>query len=648
MLFDLLDISANGKYAKVVINDTFLVFPTLLTLTSTKENDINWLLGDSGKTLSINLPPSGLTQELSNKKTTIQFIANILMHEPLQVSFVLNNLQKTTALIADRLKIVPPENALVMLQPNTDPEILDAVTKTITKYKIRHVGITNFTPLLNTPRKALEFILRLRQLLPLDTLLYLFSPVPHTVVPILSYCGVDAFNSGYVQLATKSGLYLTAAGALPLTQLSEKICSCKICADLPVSELQKSLLENNAAGLDEHNMLIYQAKVREVRYALKQKDLRSYVEQNLFDTFTATALRLLDSLWTDMLISRTATWLSTPIYHLTPLSYYRPAVQVFQRRVRERFDILPHKKIVVIFPCSARKPYSFSKSHRKFLEVINSLPKDKQAYIQQLILTSPLGVIPRELELVYPAAHYDIPVTGLWSEEEKAVAVQQLTSVLLKARKQKPIVIAHVSDEYLPLCQEAEQKLKTTFVYTVAGSKPTAFQALANLKKTLLAKTADLPPRQYSKDLEFVRAISDYQFGLGIGEKLFPEPVTLKQKPNQNIFLFKGKNRIGVIHHRTGQLMLTVPMGMVLAKQKKYYLKLHGEELKGSTIFAVGVFEADPEIRPSDGVVILNEKDELLGVGVASLSGSDMVSMSSGRAAKVKTKVKSLTKTHSG
>ena len=37
----------------------------------------------------------------------------------------------------------------------------------------------------------------------------------------------------------------------------------------------------------------------------------------------------------------------------------------------------------------------------------------------EIILTSPLGIVPRDLEYTYPAAHYDIPVTGDWSEIEK-------------------------------------------------------------------------------------------------------------------------------------------------------------------------------------------------------------------------------------
>ena len=38
-----------------------------------------------------------------------------------------------------------------------------------------------------------------------------------------------------------------------------------------------------------------------------------------------------------------------------------------------------------------------------------------------MIITSPLGLVPRELELIFPAQQYDIPVTGHWFEDELAM-----------------------------------------------------------------------------------------------------------------------------------------------------------------------------------------------------------------------------------
>ena len=69
-------------------------------------------------------------------------------------------------------------------------------------------------------------------------------------------------------------------------------------------------------------------------------------------------------------------------------------------------------KVMILLPCSARKPYRMSKTHKKFLQAIN------HTGFHELMVTSPLGLVPRDLEEVWPASHYDIPVTGTWSSDE--------------------------------------------------------------------------------------------------------------------------------------------------------------------------------------------------------------------------------------
>ncbi|HEC95507.1 MAG TPA: hypothetical protein ENI50_00610, partial [Euryarchaeota archaeon] len=86
-------------------------------------------------------------------------------------------------------------------------------------------------------------------------------------------------------------------------------------------------------------------------------------------------------------------------------SLYRPEVVYWRKKIRKNY--CPHSNFIVLLPCSAKKPYSRSKSHIRFIKSIkNGIENKKQYYgITQLILTSPLGVVPRELE---DYADYDI------------------------------------------------------------------------------------------------------------------------------------------------------------------------------------------------------------------------------------------------
>src|SRR5207237_3730826 len=111
-----------------------------------------------------------------------------------------------------------------------------------------------------------------------------------------------------------------------------------------------------------------------------------------------------------------------------------------RRRMRERYAKPPSTSVLLLLPCSARKPYSTSRSHRRFRDAV--LASANPAAVHEVIVTSPLGLIPRELERFYPAGAYDIPVTGDWSRDEAAVVADDLATFVESNRYES--VVAHL------------------------------------------------------------------------------------------------------------------------------------------------------------------------------------------------------------
>ena len=70
------------------------------------------------------------------------------------------------------------------------------------------------------------------------------------------------------------------------------------------------------------------------------------------------------------------------------------------------------REVLVLLPCSAKKPYRLSQSHSRFRRAIGN------SRVHEVMVTAPLGLVPRDLEDLWPASHYDIPVTGDWDEDE--------------------------------------------------------------------------------------------------------------------------------------------------------------------------------------------------------------------------------------
>ncbi|SVC17488.1 uncharacterized protein METZ01_LOCUS270342, partial [marine metagenome] len=103
-----------------------------------------------------------------------------------------------------------------------------------------------------------------------------------------------------------------------------------------------------------------------------------------------------------------------------------PLVQDWIHRIENEY--MPdeiQRETLVLLPCSARKPYSRSQSHRFFRSAI------RNRRVHQVMVTSPLGLVPRELEEQWPAAHYDVPVTGDWDDDE-LTTIRRLVKTLVE------------------------------------------------------------------------------------------------------------------------------------------------------------------------------------------------------------------------
>ncbi|WP_414469085.1 DUF5591 domain-containing protein [Methanobacterium sp. ACI-7] len=282
---------------------------------------------------------------------------------------------------------------------------------------------------------------------------------------------------------------------------------------------------------------------------------------------------------------------------ITEESLFRPEAV----RWRERMGLLePMGDTVVILPCSMRKPYSTSRSHLLFMKSTKG--------IQEVILTSPFGICPRELEKTYPIQSYDTSTTGDWSQEE----IDVVGECLEKYVREKE-VIAHVSGGYRQVCE----KYLDNAVYTCKDGKTTSRESLDNLKNEVRKHSMI---KGKTKTLHMLRSIARYQFNTREADLLVPDNVKIIGRFDRRL-LVNGK-QIATLHFNNGFYSLNLEGGERLKEINKKWVSINFE-LKTNTLFSPGVIDADPNIIPGDEVVILKD-NEVVGVGKAILNGEEM------------------------
>ena len=100
----------------------------------------------------------------------------------------------------------------------------------------------------------------------------------------------------------------------------------------------------------------------------------------------------------------------------------------------------------------------------------------------------------------------------------------------------------------------------------------------------------------------------------------------------------RDKTQLGMMTAERGMFSLTLDGAQILADMVKNVVEMMDFELKGN-LFAIGVTKADPSIRIGDeAIIMLNGK--VKAVGVAMMSGREMMELNRGIAVRVRHKSK--------
>jgi len=438
------------------------------------------------------------------------------------------------------------------------------------------------------PEKIVEIASKFREEAGYSRLIYAPAVEPSNM-PILAYLGVDIFDDLNVELRSSTGWALDDGEWTKQSQIDD---------------------------LFSHNRTELNRWILKIRNAIANGKLRELVEITSLHNPRVSQILYHSS---SLLIDKGARIHST--IRSNDLSLNHPAILDFQQRLS---DYQPPSKnmVLLILPCSARKPYFKSSSHKRFYNAIRDI--DNHLALHIVSVTSPLGLVPRELEFCYPAAHYDIAVTGNWSPSEVEMLRTQLSKLEPKKYYTKAIVHAGSSSEIMTsLVKETGLDVVDTRV-----ERPSSFEGLEVLQNIAKMSLTDIPILN-TKDRAKgeARGLAKFQYG------------------DKSKFLIKSeisgrmpyKLRCGDLASMSpvvGGFGLTLNGGQSYASNNGPIVFAEDFKLVGD-LFAVGVKGYEGVWNIGDQVVI-KQNDVVTAVGIAKMNSEEMVSMKRGLAVEVR------------
>lgn len=439
-------------------------------------------------------------------------------------------------------------------------------------------------PLVGHARAFVETLRSVRRHIPDDTALVLSGVATPMNVGLLAYAGVDVVDADRAVVAGTRGRYLEATEESRLEDRSELSCACPAC--------QQSLGEFAQEDCIEHNVAALEAELARVRERIRSGRLREYLEgQARHAPWMTAALRRFDQ-EREFVRERTPLFRRSELLATTDDSLHRPEVTRFADRIAERYENRFEDVPLLLVPCSAGKPYSDSKSHRRFQEAA-------RYRAHKVSITAPLGVVPQELELTYPAQHYDAAVTHDWSQTEIAVIADRLEALLDATDYSR--VVAHVPPNgEREIVERALEGRDLPVEYTVRDH-PTTGDSLAALSAAL---EGERTIRVEEKERLTLRAVADYQFGSGAGDALFDSFELQGRYPRLQALRADGE-QLAALVPQYGTLALSVAGARAWVESELPTKRVEIDAFRPhGSVLAPGILDADASIRVGDEVVI--------------------------------------------
>jgi archaeosine synthase len=471
------------------------------------------------------------------------------------------------------------------------------------------------------PLKFIRFVTSLRKKIGYQKVIYLPCVGDPLSFSLLAYMSVDCFDSSSAVIAARNGKLLFSTGSFHIDEIKELPCACPVC-----TKFQHTVSDMKFADILQHNYYILINEIKQVKNAIFTGKLRELVEQRVRGhPLLASMLKNLDYSQYEFLEERVPMTRDSQLLATSRDSLFRPEVRRFQDRVIDRYEKPADAHVLLLLPCSAKKPYSFSKTHKLIQERLHQVPNTHG--IHQVVITSPLGIVPKELELVYPASSYDIAVTGRWDEDEKKIIRTLLAQFLAKNSYEH--VILHVP----PPLQNVIHGLFDDPLITCKKS-PISMESLDYLEETLKKIVPQKENVNYEmRTFETMKAVATYQFGKKAAE-IHLDGCTIKGRYPQLKIKHHQKQR-GMVTLKRGLISLTFEGAKQLAKTQQYWVDVSDDFVVKGSIFAPGVANADKQIRIGDEVII-RQNNDLCGVGVACMNGEEMIEVNHGEAVKTR------------
>ncbi len=374
---------------------------------------------------------------------------------------------------AKQLSKIKTRDDMLWVAPIQGGQYLDLVA-----YSAKQVGKLPFNiHALGSPTTIMEqyffdtlvdMIMTAKMNMPPQRPLHLFGAGHPFMFALAVALGCDMFDSAAYAIYARQSRYMTEYGTSRLAELEYFPCSCPICVKGTPKDMMDMPMQERQEALAKHNLYASFAEIKRVKQTIVEGRLWEYLEARVH-THPALlqALKRLER-YDNYIEHHSPVTKKSGLFYFSNLGLMRPEAVRYKKLLEERYSPPKEAKVLVLLPQPSKKPFHKASEIKGLVHKIRQELPEKHALFHVCVYAAPFGVIPLELDEVYPLSQHEIAEP--FDDETVDYVAERVRNYIVASSYEKVVLVEDVKawkGRISAVCRSLRRKGLSIAVFSV-------------------------------------------------------------------------------------------------------------------------------------------------------------------------------------
>ncbi len=271
--------------------------------------------------------------------------------------------------------------------------------------------------------------------------------------------GCDMFDSAAYAYYARHSRYMTVYGTKRLDELAYFPCSCPTCTRNTPNDLMEMPSQKQQEILAKHNLYSSFAEINRIKQAIIEGRLWEHLELRAHShPALLQALKQLKS-YQDYIEHNSPASKKSGLFFFSSVGLIRPEVTRYKKLLKMRYLPPKEAKVLILLPQPSKKPFHKAREVTDLIGRVQRKLRHKLSVLHFCVYAAPFGVIPLELDEMYPLSQHEIAMPPDF--ETVNYVADQVHDYILASNYEKILLVEDVDfwkDRVYEACRQIKRK----------------------------------------------------------------------------------------------------------------------------------------------------------------------------------------------